>query len=125
MEDMPRWVLVDCRPVALRRALSNLIDNAVKYGQSARVSLVLADNSLRILIEDDGPGIPEDRIEDVFSPFVRLEDSRNRETGGTGLGLSVARTIVRAHGGDITLGNRPEGGLCVWVKLPRTGPTEP
>lgn len=120
LADMPRWVLVDCRPVALRRALGNLIDNAVKYGQSARVSLELAENSLRILIEDSGPGIPDDRSEDVFSPFVRLEDSRNRETGGTGLGLSVARTIVRGHGGDITLGNRLEGGLCVWVKLPRT-----
>ncbi len=119
LADMPRWVLVNCRPVALRRALGNLIDNAVKYGQAARVSLETGERKVCILIEDSGPGIPESRFEDVFQPFLRLEDSRNRETGGTGLGLSVARTIIRGHGGDITLSNRENGGLCVTVILPR------
>ncbi len=119
LEEMPRWVLVNCRPVALRRAVGNMIDNAVKYGHSARVSLELGEETLRILIKDSGPGIPENRFEDVFRPFLRLEDSRNRETGGTGLGLSVARTIVRGHGGDITLSNSAGGGLCVAIKLPR------
>ncbi len=117
---IPRWVLVDCRPISLRRALGNLIENAVKYGSSALVSLEMAPESLTIIIEDEGPGIPKDRREDVFQPFHRLEDSRNRETGGTGLGLAVARTIVRAHGGDIALSNRLQGGLRVEVNLPRS-----
>ena len=118
LEDVPRWVLVDCRPVALRRALSNLVDNAVKYGNSAHVSMVFEPSVIKILIKDTGPGIPEDRQEDVFRPFLRLEESRNRETGGTGLGLSVARTILRGHGGDIRLKNRASGGLCVELRLP-------
>lgn len=110
----------DCRPVALRRALSNLIDNAVKYGLQARVSLVEAADEIVVVIDDNGPGIAPDRQEDVFKPFHRIEISRSRETGGTGLGLTVARTIVRAHGGDVTLRNRDEGGLRVSVNLPRT-----
>jgi signal transduction histidine kinase len=119
LAEIPRWVLLDCRPIALRRALGNLIENAIKYGSSARVSLELEPEKLLILIDDEGPGIPEDRQEDVFQPFHRLEDSRNRETGGTGLGLAVARTIVRAHGGDIRLTNRATGGLRVELRLPR------
>ncbi len=120
LDEIPRWVLIDCRPIALRRALGNLIDNAVKYGTVARVSLETTDNKIAIIIDDEGQGIPESRQEDVFQPFHRLEDSRNRETGGTGLGLAVARTIVRAHGGDIRLSNRADGGLRVKVCLPRT-----
>ncbi len=108
-----------CRPTALRRALANLIENAAKYGERARVALLPADDRLVVRIDDDGPGIPEDRQEAVFKPFVRLEESRSRETGGTGLGLTVARSVVRAHGGDITLRNRPEGGLRVEARLPR------
>lgn len=108
-----------CRPVALRRAVSNLIDNAIKYGRQARVSLTQEADAILITIDDNGPGIPRDRRDDVFKPFHRLEQSRSRETGGTGLGLTVARTIVRAHGGDISLSNRPEGGLRVVVTLPR------
>jgi signal transduction histidine kinase len=123
LEDVPRWILVDCRPVALRRALGNLVDNAVKYGHSANVSLVQDDSFLSILVKDQGPGIADDRKEDVFKPFLRLEDSRNRETGGTGLGMSVARTIIRAHGGDISLNNRAEGGLSIKVRLPLSGQT--
>jgi signal transduction histidine kinase len=106
------------RPAALRRALTNLIDNAVKYGYRARVSLQNTLEGVRIQIDDDGPGIPEDLHEEVFKPFRRIEASRSRETGGTGLGLTVARTIIRAHGGDVVLTNRSEGGLRVDVRLP-------
>ncbi len=118
LDEIPRWVLVDCYPVALRRALSNVIDNAVKYGISAKVSVSMDATTLKILVKDKGPGIAPDRQEDVFRPFLRLEDSRNRETGGTGLGLSVARSILRGHGGDIQLNNQAEGGLGVELSLP-------
>jgi signal transduction histidine kinase len=107
-----------CRPTALRRALSNLIENAARYGERARVELLADERRIVVRIDDDGPGIPEDQIESVFQPFRRLDASRSRETGGTGLGLTVARTIVRAHGGDVRLTNRPEGGLRVEVSLP-------
>jgi signal transduction histidine kinase len=107
-----------CRPGALRRALSNLIENAARYGERARVELLADERRIVVRIDDDGPGIPEDQIESVFQPFRRLDASRSRETGGTGLGLTVARTIVRAHGGDVRLANRPEGGLRVEVSLP-------
>ncbi len=119
LAEIPRWILLDCRPMAFRRALGNLVENAVKYGGVARVSLDVEPEKILIIIDDDGPGIPEDRREDVFQPFFRLEDSRNRETGGTGLGLAVARTILRAHGGDIRLSNGPEGGLRVELCMPR------
>ena len=112
-------VAYGCRPAAMRRALGNLIENAVKYGQRARVSLSETRDDVMVRIDDDGPGIPEDRSEEAFKPFRRLEASRSRETGGTGLGLTMARTIIRAHGGEITLTNRREGGLRVEVDLPR------
>ncbi len=108
-----------CRPAALRRALTNLIDNAVKYGHQARLSLENDLQGVMVRIDDSGPGIPRELQEDAFKPFRRLEASRSRETGGTGLGLTVARTIIRAHGGDITLTNRSEGGLRVDIRLPR------
>jgi signal transduction histidine kinase len=108
----------NCRPVALRRALNNLVENAAKYGQVAEVSLIERTGAIVVRIDDNGPGIPEDLREDVFKPFFRLETSRNRETGGTGLGMTVARTIIRAHGGDIKLTNREEGGLRMEVSLP-------
>jgi len=119
MEVGEKAVRYGCQPAALRRALTNLIDNAVKYGGRARVSLRDDDNAVLIRIDDDGPGIPEELREDAFRPFRRLEASRNQETGGTGLGLAVARTIIRAHGGDIRLMNRSKGGLRADVKLPR------
>ena len=77
---------------------------------------------MQITIDDDGPGIPEADFERAFAPFVRLEESRSRETGGIGLGMAIARSIVRGHGGDITLANRAEGGLRVTLHLPRAGP---
>lgn len=119
LQDATAAVPYECRPVAMRRALGNLIDNAVKYGRRAEVSLRATADDIVIRIDDEGPGIPEDRHEDVFKPFHRLDVSRSRETGGAGLGLAVARSIVRAHGGDIVLVNRPEGGLRVEVRLPR------
>ena len=108
-----------CRPTSLRRAFTNIIENAVKYGRRARVKLVPSAHSIAIQIDDDGPGIPEAEQEKVFQPFYRLERSRNRATGGTGLGLPVARTVARAHGGDVILSNRKGGGLRVIVTLPR------
>ena len=111
-----------CRPVALRRALANLIDNAVKYGREAQVGLQTQRDAIRLTIEDRGPGIPAAAREQVFQPFFRLEPSRSRATGGTGLGLAVARTIVHRHGGEITLDDRPGGGLAVRITLPATGP---
>lgn len=96
-----------CRPVSFRRALGNLVENAVRYGGSARVRLEPGC----FVVEDDGPGIPENRLEHVFEPFARLEESRSHDTGGTGLGLAIARSIARSHGGDVVLRNRAEGGV--------------
>jgi signal transduction histidine kinase len=107
-----------CRPEALRRAVRNLIENAVRYGERARVTLRHSPEGIDILVEDDGPGIAEVDFERVFAPFIRLEGSRNRETGGVGLGLSIARAVVRGHGGDILLANQPAGGLCATIRLP-------
>ncbi len=109
---------VPVRPAALRRALRNLIDNAVRYGNQARLSIEPEKSEIRIMVEDDGPGIAEDKLEDVFAPFVRLENSRNHETGGAGLGLAIARTIARAHGGDVVLQNRDGGGLRAVLSVP-------
>jgi len=107
------------RPLALKRALANLIGNALKYGDAARVTLhAPVRGVVRIDIEDQGPGIPVEDMERVFEPFHRLETSRNRETGGSGLGLSIARNILRAHGGEIVFTNRLGGGLRVTVHLP-------
>ena len=108
-----------CRPVAIKRALRNVIENAVAYGQQASVAAECEGGEARIVIDDIGPGIPEADIEKVFKPFVRLEQSRNKDTGGVGLGLAIARSIVRSHGGDILLQNRPGGGLRVILSLGR------
>lgn len=107
-----------CRPTALRRAVGNLVENAVRYGDRARVALAATPDGPLITVDDDGTGIPADRIEDVYKPFVRLETSRSRETGGAGLGLSIARSIVLAHGGELTLSNRKGGGLHAEIRLP-------
>lgn len=106
------------RPTALKRAIGNILENAVRYGKRARVTLADTKAGPVITIDDDGPGIPADRLEDVFKPFVRLETSRSRETGGVGLGLSIARSIILANGGDLKLANRPSGGLRVEIRLP-------
>lgn len=111
-------VTLKCRPLALKRALTNLIDNAISYGLRARAKVESGADGVRFVIDDDGPGIPNGELERVFEPFVRLEGSRSRETGGAGLGLAIARSIFRAHGGDVRLENRPEGGLRAVASLP-------
>jgi len=107
------------RPLALRRCLTNLVDNAIRYGGRAVLRAEETPAGIVLRVIDEGPGIPEDQLEQAFEPFVRGEASRSRETGGTGLGLGIARNIARAHGGDLVLRNRPSGGLEAIVSLPR------
>lgn len=114
-----------CRPDSLKRAVRNLIENAVRYGERARVRIATTPAGVEIVVEDDGPGIPPDRLEQVFSPFFRVESSRNRETGGIGLGLSIARDVVRHHGGDITLANIGHGLRAAIVLPPAPADLEP
>jgi len=104
-----------CRPASFRRALQNLIDNAVKYGREAVIKVETGADTLEIIVEDSGPGIPEDQFDNVLQPFVRLEKSRNSATGGVGLGLPIAMNIFTAHGGALQLINREAGGLQVKV----------
>ena len=111
-------VNVTCRPIAISRAVANLIDNAIKYGGCARVTLECGDDRVVVMVDDDGPGIPEEEREKVFAPFYRLEGSRNRDTGGVGLGLAVARNTAREHGGDVALGSSESGGLRARLELP-------
>jgi signal transduction histidine kinase len=124
----PGHLTVQARPLALKRALANLVANAVNYGGGAVVRLTppaagtsrggTTHGALTIEVEDDGPGIPPSELDRAFEPFHRGEPSRNRETGGVGLGLPIARNIFRAHGGDVTLANRPPSGLRATVTLP-------
>ncbi len=117
--DGPAHLTVRARPVALKRALANLVGNALAYGGAAKVTLTPpVQGQIRLMVEDHGPGIPAEEMERAFAPFHRLEGSRNRETGGTGLGLPIARNILRAHGGDVTLANRAAGGLIATMTLP-------
>ncbi len=110
---------IRARPLALRRCLANLIDNALRYGGSATVRVEERTGEVTLHVLDDGPGMPEAELEQAFEPFHRGEASRSRETGGTGLGLGIARNIARAHGGDVVLRNRPGRGLDAVVTLPR------
>ena len=112
--------VVQIKPMAMRRALRNLIDNAQRYGRSPVLSWDVSEADVEIRVDDFGPGIPDNRIRDVFQPFQRIEQSRSLETGGHGLGLSIARSIVLEHGGAIDLSNRDEGGLRARVVLPLT-----
>jgi signal transduction histidine kinase len=117
--DGPAHMTVRARSLSLKRVVVNLVANAVNYGGSAMVRLLVPDHRLVVVeIEDDGPGIGPVDLERAFEPFHRGEPSRNRETGGVGLGLPIARNIMRAHGGDVTLSNRPSGGLKATVTLP-------
>ena len=111
-------VLYRCRAHSMTRAVRNLVENAVTHGKRAHVSLNGPARQVWITIEDEGPGISEQDMARVFSPFVRLDESRGQETGGIGLGLAIARSIVRGHGGDILLKNRPGGGLAATIQLP-------
>lgn len=113
-----RELICVARPVALKRCVTNLVQNAATYGRRAHIGLRHDDDRVVLVIQDEGPGIPQAKLDAVFSPFVRLEGSRSRETGGLGLGLTIARTIARAAGGDIHLANRPGGGLETQLSLP-------
>jgi signal transduction histidine kinase len=110
---------VSCRPNEIRRAVRNLVENAVAYGSRADVQIANSSDGYDIVVEDEGPGIPEDERIRVFEPFVRLESSRNAATGGTGLGLTLAKAIAEGHGGAIVLENRNGGGLRARMHLPR------
>jgi signal transduction histidine kinase len=111
-------IVRECQPASLKRALTNLLDNAVKYGKRARAAIRSTPQAIEITIDDEGLGIPEDALVRVFQPYYRVEGSRNRETGGIGLGLAIALSVVQANGGQLTLSNRPEGGLRACVMLP-------
>ncbi|KZL19029.1 Sensor protein CpxA [Pseudovibrio axinellae] len=111
-------IVLKCRPLALKRAFQNLIGNAIRYGEEASVSFEVDEAHAVITISDKGPGIPADRLNDVFEPFVRLEESRNEKTGGIGLGLAITRSIIHAQGGTIRLENSAENGLMAIVSLP-------
>ncbi len=113
-----RGIDVPCRPTLIRRAVANLIDNALKYGGNARVKIVHDADRVVIVVDDDGPGIPPEEQEKVFAPFYRREPARDPAKAGVGLGLSIARTVAREHGGDVTLRNRDGGGLRVLIELP-------
>ena len=110
-----------CRPDEIRRAVRNLVENAVAYGRRAEVQIAESKSAYEIVIDDDGPGISDEDRSRVFEPFVRLESSRNADTGGTGLGLTLVRAIAQGHGGVIELQNRPEGGMRATLRLPREG----
>ena len=103
---------------ALKRCATNLIDNALKHGSKVDIAIAQDSHFVEILVEDDGPGIPESRREEAFRPFHRLDEGRNLQTGGVGLGLAIARDIARAHGGDLTLGASRLGGLRAAIRLP-------
>lgn len=118
-QDMARTI-VTVHPRGIRRALTNLIDNAVKYGGSAEVSLRVADGRAILAVADKGPGIDPGRVEEMLQPFTRMEESRSRDTGGTGLGLAIVRAIASSEQGRFTLANRPEGGLIAELSLPLT-----
>ena len=115
LDDDPEVTL---RPAAMRRCLTNLLSNALRYGSEVHVRTKVRKKRLDIIIDDDGPGIPAERREDVFRPFYRLDESRNPNTGGTGLGMTIARDVVRGHGGELTLEDSPTGGLRARVRLP-------
>ena len=110
--------IVTVRPAAFKRCLGNLVSNAARFAPSIAITGHRDHRYLTVTVDDDGPGIPPDMREEVFKPFLRLDDARNQDEGGTGLGLAIARDIARSHGGDITLGDSPLGGLRATVRVP-------
>jgi signal transduction histidine kinase len=109
------------RPQALRRVVTNLLDNALKFGDAAEVTLNFTPDEITLIVADNGPGIPPDELTAVLQPFYRVESSRNRETGGTGLGLAIAAQLTGHLGGKLLLANRDRGGLAVTLTLPASG----
>jgi two-component system osmolarity sensor histidine kinase EnvZ len=116
--DAPKELVLPLRRDALRRCLVNLVTNAHRYADRIAIVATRGEENIEIAVDDDGPGIPPERREDVFKPFFRLEGSRNRDTGGIGLGLTIARDVARGHGGDLTLEESPLGGLRATLRLP-------
>jgi two-component system osmolarity sensor histidine kinase EnvZ len=110
--------IVTVRPAAFRRCLGNLVSNAARHAPSISITGHRDHRWLTVTVDDDGPGIPPHLREEVFKPFLRLDDARNQDEGGTGLGLAIARDIARSHGGDITLSDSPLGGLRATVRVP-------
>jgi len=111
-------LIVPLRPQAFKRCMTNLIDNAIRYADHVTVRAGMRGKAIEITVDDDGPGIPEDQREEVFKSFYRIDNSRNPETGGVGLGLTIARDVIRSHGGDIILSDSPLSGLRARVRLP-------
>jgi two-component system osmolarity sensor histidine kinase EnvZ len=106
------------KPSAFKRCVTNLVENAGRYAENVSIRAGKRGDAIEITVDDDGPGIPEDKREDAFKPFYRIDESRNRDTGGVGLGLTIARDVIRGHGGDISLGDSPAGGLRARLVLP-------
>jgi two-component system osmolarity sensor histidine kinase EnvZ len=116
--ELERPITLPLRPIAMRRCLANLMQNAARHGSRVQVRATCNNGQAWIAVDDDGPGIPKDERDAVFKPFYRLDASRSPTTGGVGLGLTIARDIVLGHGGDIELTEAPEGGLRVLIRLP-------
>jgi signal transduction histidine kinase len=112
-------IICACRPDDIRRAIGNLVDNAIKYGKRAHVCVRGTCEAVEITVRDEGPGIPPDQLDRVCTPFYRGDASRNPETGGVGLGLSTVKAILHGHGGELYLANLPDGGLLARATLPR------
>jgi two-component system osmolarity sensor histidine kinase EnvZ len=110
--------VVTVKPAAFKRCLANLVSNAARHADTIAITGHRDHRYLSVTVDDDGPGIPQEMREEVFKPFLRLDDARNQDEGGTGLGLAIARDIARSHGGDITLGDSPMGGLRATVRVP-------
>jgi signal transduction histidine kinase len=114
-------IVYECQPAALKRTVRNLLDNAIKYGKSGTVAIRRLSQAIEITVDDEGPGLPQQELTRVLEPFYRIDESRSHETGGVGLGLAIAQSIVQAHGGTLSLSNRPTGGLRAGIALPLPG----
>jgi two-component system osmolarity sensor histidine kinase EnvZ len=116
--DIPKPIALSIKRQALRRCVTNLIDNAFKFGKTVKVAVTRDERFVRIVVDDDGPGIAPDKREEAFRPFHRLDEGRNLQAGGVGLGLAIARDLARGQGGDILLDTGPLGGLRATIRLP-------
>ena len=116
--EAPDVLRAELRPSSFKRCITNLVNNAARYATEIWVTVKSTNSEIIIIIDDDGPGIPEENRKDVFRPFYRLDPSRNMKTGGSGLGMTIARDVIHGHGGQIALGTSPAGGLQIEIRLP-------